>query len=716
MTTLVNLSRRDFLKAGAGFAGALVLGFELGCARSEENASAGAPGEIFNPNAWLEITPAGAVIINVPWTELGQGVLTAMSMILAEELEADWHAVEIRKAWNDPRFGRMGTGGSRSIRTSWDPVRQAGATARIMLETAAAQRWNVPRHEVHAVDSRVLHDPTGRSLGFGELAAAAARLEPPAEAPLKKRGQRHLVGRSVPRVDAAEKARGQALFGCDHRFAGLLRAVVARCPLPGGQMRAFDPARALALPGVKHVVVISNGVAVLADTTWAALKGRDALQIDWDQGPHTTLTSADIEAQLAAAAPDQAQVMRSDGDFQDAVGRAAATVEAVYELPYLSHSPMEPMNGTAWIEGDHCEVWGPIQSVTWAQSVAAQAAGVPEENVRVQPTYSGGGFGRRLMVDYVKEVVEIARAVDGRATGQKVQLFWTREEDTRHGFYRPASRHTLRAALDDQGRVTGWSCHLACPSISGQLDPSRFPDGRDEGAVDGAVNLPYGIDNLQVLYSMVNTPVPVGWLRSVYNTQNALANECFLDEVARAAGRDPVQMRLDLLPTDSRLRRTLERAARAWGWPGPAPAGRGWGVACHACFGSFVTCLAEVGVEGGQVRVHRLLSVVDCGPVVHPDGLKNQMEGGAVYALSALLREQITVQDGRVQQSNFDDYRPLRLHEMPAIEVIALDNEDPIGGIGEPGYPAVGPAVLNAIFDLTGQRVRRLPLEGNFTG
>lgn len=716
MTTLVNLSRRDFLKAGAGFAGALVLGFDLGCARAEKNAPAGGTGEVFNPNAWLEITPAGTVIINVPWTELGQGVLTAMSMILAEELEADWQAVEIRKAWNDPRFGRMGTGGSRSIRTSWDPVRRAGATARVMFETAAAQRWGVPRREVRAVDAQVLHDATGRKLSFGELAAAAALLEAPQDVPLKKRGQRHLVGRSVPRIDAAEKAQGRALFGCDHRFEGMLRAVVARCPVLGGQMRAFDPAGALAVPGVRQVVAISNGVAVLADSTWAALKGREALQIDWDQGPHTALASADIDALLAAPSADQAQVMRREGDFPGARDRAAATVDAVYELPFLSHSPMEPMNGTAWIEGDRCEVWGPIQSVTWAQGVAAAAAGVPEENVRVQPTYSGGGFGRRLMVDYVKEVVEIARAADPGATGQKVQLFWTREENTRHGFYRPASRHTLQATLDAKGRISGWSCHLACPSISGQLDPTRFTDGRDEGAVDGAVNLPYRIDNLQVLYSMVNTPVPVGWLRSVYNTQNALANECFLDEVARTAGRDPVQLRLDLLPTDSRLRRTLERAAKAWNWPGPAPAGRGWGVACHACFGSFVTCLAEIGVENGQVRVHRLLSVVDCGPVVHPDGLKNQMEGGAAYALSAMLREQITVKDGRVQQSNFDDYRPLRLHEMPEIEVIALDNEDPIGGIGEPGYPAVGPAVLNAIFDLTGQRVRRLPLEGNFTG
>jgi isoquinoline 1-oxidoreductase beta subunit len=311
----------------------------------------------------------------------------------------------------------------------------------------------------------------------------------------------------------------------------------------------------------------------------------------------------------------------------------------------------------------------------------------------------------------VREVVEIARV-----SGSTVQLFWTREDNTRHGFYRPASRHTMKGTLDGQGRVTGWSHHLACPSISGQLNPGQFPDGRDEGAVDGAANLSYVIDHVDVLYSMTNTAVPTGWLRSVYNTQNALANECFVDEMAVAAGRDPVALRREMLPADSRLRATLDRAARQWGWPGQPPAGRGWGVACHASFGSFVTNMAEVSVQSGRVRVHKVLCVVDCGPVVHPDGVRSQMEGGTAFALSGLLREEITVKDGRIQQSNFDDYLPLRLDEMPEVEVIALDNELPIGGIGEPGYPAVGPAVLNAVYNLTGQRVRKLPLAGNFKG
>jgi isoquinoline 1-oxidoreductase beta subunit len=707
MSPLVNLSRRDFLKAGAAFSGALILGFKLEEAGSAELAA----GAAFNPNAWLEISPDGPLIIHVPWTELGQGVLTAMSMILAEELEADWEKVEIRKAWNDPRFGRMGTGGSRSIRTSWDPVRQAGAAARVMLEQAAAARWGVSTRDVVARQSRIHWRGTDLKLTYAELAAEAAALAVPAEVPLKTREQRQLVGTSVRRIDAADKATGRALFGCDHRFEGMVRAVVARCPVLGGKVARIDASQALKSPGVIAVHEISNGVAVLTATTWEAIQGRESLNITWDEGEAANLDSAGISALLKSKKAEEAAVMRRDGDFARALKKAATNVQAVYELPYLSHSPMEPMNCTAWIEGDRCEVWGPIQSVSWAQGVAAEAAGIPSENVRIQPTYSGGGFGRRLMVDYVREVVEIARV-----SGSTVQLFWTREDNTRHGFYRPASRHAMKGTLDEQGRVTGWSHHLACPSISGQLSPDRFKDGRDEGAVDGAANLSYGIDNVDVLYSMTNTAVPTGWLRSVYNTQNALANECFVDELAVAAGRDPVALRREMLPSDSRLRATLDRAVQEWGWPGQPPEGRGWGVACHASFGSFVTNMAEVSVQSGRVQVHKVLCVVDCGPVVHPDGVRSQMEGGTAYALSGLLREEITVKDGRIQESNFDDYLPLRLDEMPEVEVIALDNELPIGGIGEPGYPAVGPAVLNAVYNLTGQRVRKLPLAGNFKG
>ena len=707
MSRILNMSRRRFLATGATLSGALVLGFRLGgCAADEAPVFAGT-GD-FNPNAWLELNQDGQVVINVPWTELGQGVLTAMSMILAEELEADFATVEIRKAWNDPRFGRMGTGGSRSIRTSWDPVRQAGATARVMLEKAAAQHWQVPEKEVYAQASVIHHRPSGRSLPFGDLALAAAELKAPRDVPLKSRDERTLVGTSPRRVDARIKATGEALFGCDHRFENMVMASIERCPVFGGKVKEYDDTGARGVPGVLDVLPVRNGLAVIAEHTWAAIKGREALQVTWDEGAAADLDSAAIARQFQEADAAAAQVIQSAGDLDRVRKAAASHVAVVYNVPFLSHSPMEPMNCTAWLEGDHCHVHGPIQSVTWAQDVAAGVAGVPRENVRVQPTYSGGGFGRRLMVDYVGEVVEIAKAL-----GRPVQLFWTREDDTRHGFYRPASRHRMEGWLDDAGRVLGWHHHLACPSIAGQLNPDSFKDGRDEGAMDGAINLAYSVDTVDMRYSMCNTPVPVGWLRSVYNSQNALANECFVDELAVAAGLDPVQMRLNMLPQDSRLRRTLVRAAEEWGWPRKPVEGRGFGVACHGCFGSYVTNMAEVSVSGGRLRVHKVLAVVDCGPVVHLDGLINQMEGGTAYALSALVGEAITVDKGRVEQGNFDDYQPLRLDEMPEVQVVAMDNEDSIGGIGEPGYPAVGPAVLNAIYDCNGTRVRDLPVLGN---
>ncbi len=708
MKAIQNLSRRGFLKTSAGVAGALVLGFRLGD-KAAMAASGGA--DLFNPNAWLEITPANKVTIHVPWTELGQGVTTAVPMLLADELAADWEAIDIKLAWNDPRFGNMGTGGSRSVRTSWDPVRQAGATARVMLENAAATEWKVDASSCKASGGSVVHAASGRSATFGELVGAAATQDAPADVALKTRAERTLIGKDLPRRDIRAKILGETEFGVDQRIEDMVYATLAVSPTFGGSLKSFDDTTALAVPGVLQVVETPSGVAVLATGTWAAIRGREALQINWDPGPHTDLDSAAISARLAAADIADGQAMRDDGDIDTALAEAATQVTASYEVPYISHSPLEPMNCTARITGDQVEVWAPIQSVTWGANVAAQAAGVEPQNVRLQPTYTGGGFGRRLMVDYVGQCVEIAKV-----SGKPVQLFWTREDSTKHGFYRPTSRHNMHAGLDTEGRITGWRHHLVAPSIGGQLNPQGMADGRDESAVNGAATIDYTFANLQVVYNMTNTAVPAGWLRSVYNTQNALANECFLDEIAQAAGQDPVALRLRHLPADGRLARTLRVAAKKWGWPAKAPAGRGYGVACHASFASYVTTMAEVEVEGRQVRVVRILTCVDCGPVVHPDGLRAQMEGAVCLALSALLREEITIAGGQVVESNFDDYPLLRLDEMPPVEVLTIDGEDPIGGIGEPGYPPVGPAVLNALFDATGQRVRKLPLAGNFEG
>jgi isoquinoline 1-oxidoreductase beta subunit len=679
----------------------LLIGFRLGDeAEAEEDV-------VFNPNAWLEITSANDVIIHVPWSELGQGALTAVPLLLADELEVDFETVQVRKAWNDPRFGNMGTGGSRSVRTSWDPVRRAGATARMMLIAAAAARWDLVPSDCQAKAGAV-HRPDGDHLTYGELAAAAAKLDIPSDAPLKAPEQRTLIGRSVPRKDIPAKVDGTADFGFDQRLEGMKFASIAMAPTYGGKVKSFDPAPALAVPGVRKVVEIDDGVAVVADHTWAAFQGRDALKVDWATGPEPDLDNEAIFALFASKKPEDAVVMGSQGDVEDALASAAKTLESTYELPYLSHSPMEPMNCTVRLTADACDVWVPIQSVTWAAHAAAEVCGLPVEKVRIQPTYAGGGFGRRLMVDYVVQAVQIAKE-----TGDPIQLCWTREDDTRHGMYRPASRHNLRAGLDAEGNLTAWSHHLVAPSISGQLNPAGYDEGRDEGAVDGILNLPYQIPSRATLYSMANTTVPTCWLRSVYNTQNALANEAFMDEIARVAGRDPVQMRLDLLPEDSRLRGTLERAKKEWGWPAAKKDGRGHGVACHACFGSFVTMMAEVSLKDG-IHVHRVLAVVDCGPVVHPDGMISQIEGAIGFALSHLMAEEVEIKNGGTVSSNFDDYPMLSMAQMPEVEVVAIESEEQIGGIGEPGYPPLGPAVLNALFDATGVRVKRLPLDRGF--
>jgi len=703
MIDLAKITRRDFLRLTAGAGGAVLV---LGC-RITEKTGGGAPGVTFEPNAYLAIDGSGRISIWVPEAEMGQGVLTALPMLVAEELEADWKAVEVFQAPTDPeRFGRMSTGGSTSVRQAWGPLRRAGATAREMLITAAASRWGVPRAECRAERGRVVHQPSGRTAGYGELAEAAAALPLPEHVQLKDPSRFRIIGTPVPRVDTPAKVRGAATFAIDVRRPGMLDAVVARCPVFGGTLKKVDDRRALAVPGVRRVVPLSRGVAVVADGTWAAIRGREALKIEWDEGPAAGLDDAGIARMLEEGAQRKGAVARKDGDVARALARAARRLTADYRVPFLAHATMEPMTCVADVGKDRCEIWVGNQAPTWSQQEAAKLLGIDPSRVVVHTTFLGGGFGRRSMQDFVLEAVEISRAV-----GAPVRLTWTREDDMRHDFYRPVSLHRLAAGIGRDGRPVAWSHRIVAPSITEQLWPGSVKNGLDRGAVDGAANLPYGIPNVRVEYVMTNTPVPINWWRSVYNSQNAFANECFLDEIAAAAGRDPAALRLALLGPSPRLRRAVQTAVDRSGWGRPLPAGEGRGIACHHSFDTFVAQVAEVAVgRRGRLSVKRVVCAVECGPVVNPDTVKAQMESGIVYGLSAALRGKITIRGGRVVEGNFDDYEPLRLDEMPEIEVHIVPSTEKIGGIGEPGLPPIAPAVVNAVFAATGRRVRRLPL------
>ena len=699
------LTRRAFLKTVSAGGAALVLAIHLPARLLADGPDGATPPE-FAPGAFLRIDADGVVTIVVARSELGQGAHTAMPMLVAEELEADWALVRVEQALAHPdRYGDMTTGGSTSVRLGWEPLRRAGAAAREMLIGAAAREWDVARGDCHAEQGFVVHAPSGRRRAYGSLVAAAAREPVPQDPPLKAPAAWRLIGRDLPRLDAPAKASGRAMFGLDVRRPGQLTAAVARCPVFGGRAVAWNEAAARAVPGVRAVVPVSTGVAVVADSTWAAFRGRDALGVTWNEGEHAGLDSEELRRRFAALGEGEGRALRDEGDFATGFAAAARRLEATYELPFLAHAPLEPMNCTAQVTADGVEVWAPTQAAQWAQGAAAQAAGVPVEKVRLHTTLSGGAFGRRLMPDFVVEAVEVARGL-----GAPVQVVWSREDDLAHDHYRPASLHRVAAGLDADGRIVAWRHRLVAPSIAAHnFGAQAYADDPDAG--DGAVQLAYGVPDLRVEHVLATTPVPVGWWRSVYNTQNAFVNECFLDECAAAAGVDPLAYRRRHLPPDSRLLGVLERAAGAAGWETPPPPGRARGLAAHACFGSFAAQVAELSLgDDGQVRVHRMTCAVDCGVPVHPDGIRAQMEGCVALALSALFGGEITLAGGRVRQRNYGDYPILTLDRMPEVDVHLVASGEAVGGIGEPGLPPVAPAVANALCALTGRRLRRLPV------
>lgn len=714
----IKLSRRDFLISSAAAGGGLIIGFSLmacdkdtGSTTSDTNTGAVPSMDFdqFTPNAWLSINSDDTVIIRVGSSEMGQGTLTGMAMLIADELDADWSRVQaehapIDEAFTNPILGRQATGGSTAIRGFWDVARKAGATGRELLLQAAALQWNVDVSECRARKGEVIHQASDRHLRYGELAEAAAKLPVPEDVFLKEPEEFVLIGQSIPRLDTPDKVNGQAVFGMDVDLPGMLTATVARCPVKGGKLKRFDATQALAVPGVKRVVEISAGVAVMAEHYWAAKKGRDVLDIEWDTEGHDHLDSAGIEAQFKAAL-DNELIERDDGDIKQSLATAAKTLEAVYTVPYQAHVCMEPMNATADVRADGCDVYAPTQAQTSSQHTAMRITGLEADQVKVHTTFLGGGFGRRSEQDFIIDAVECSKLA-----GQPVKVIWSREDDIMHDQYRPATYNQMRGGVDTQGRITAWEHRIAGPSIMARLAPARTKDGHDWASTEGAKNIPYDIVNQRVTYAMSNTAVPVGFWRSVGSSQNAFITECFFDELAKLAGRDPLEARLELMVDHPRHAAVAKLAAEKAAWGSPLPEGHARGIAVAESFGSYTAQVAEVSIEKGAVRVHRITCAVDCGMAVNPNSIRAQMEGAIVYGLTATLKGAITIADGQVQQRNFDDYPLLRLDECPDIDVHIIDSQQAPGGVGEPGVPPTAPAVANAVFALTGQPVRSLPI------
>jgi isoquinoline 1-oxidoreductase beta subunit len=690
-------TRREFLKTtGTGLLLPLFLS-QLGC----ETADAEDP---LSPGPYLEIDRRGNVTIWLTKSEMGQGVWTALPMILAEELEADWRSVRARQADNAPAFGDQMTGGSVSVHTMWEPLRLAGARAREMLVLAAARRWDVAPAGCRAQSGTVLHVATGRRVAYGTLVKAASALPVPESPALKARSEFRIIGTSLSRLDAPAKVTGTAIYGLDVRTPGMRRAAIARPPGLVHGTADYDAARVRAMPGVTGVFPIPSGVAVVAADTWTALQGRRALAVRWSGA--SALDSGGIgEALRRRAGERPGAVARQEGNAAGMLARAGRVVEAEYHLPFLAHATMEPMNCVAHVHGDRCDIWAPTQAPTGAAGAVAQALGIPPDRVTVNTTLLGGGFGRRLLHDFAVEAALVSRAAGG-----PVQVVWTREDDLQAGWYRPASLHRMRGAVAGGGAVA-WKHLIVTPSIDGVRVPTIQSDEFNQFAVMGFANLAYTIPNLRIEYARVNTAVPVAWWRSVYSSQLVFANESFVDELATAAGVDPLEFRLTMLPPGSREREVLALAAERAGWGRALPAGGGLGIAMHEYFGTVAAAVAEVAASGGsEFRVVRLTLAVNCGLLVNPRIAAAQIEGGALFGLSAALHESVTIREGAVVQSNFHDYRLLRMSEAPPVDVHFVPSTDPPTGVGEPGTPPIAPAVANALFAATGRRARTLPL------
>ena len=696
------MNRRSFLQVSSGAAGGLMLGFYLPVRGAAQTNAA--PSKL---NAFVRIGSDDSVTLMIHKSEMGQGTVTSLSQLLAEELGCDWKKIRTEFPGVEPAYaggGMMGAYGSLSIRTSWQPLRQAGAAAREMLLQAAAQKWSVDKSQCRAENSAVVNTASNARLSYGSLADAAAKLPGPTGVKLKDAKDFKLIGTSPRRLDTPSKVNGTATFGLDVKRPGMLYASLERCPVFGGKVASFDGTKAKAVPGVKQVVQISNGVAVIADNTWSAMEGRKALTVMWDEGPRANTSTDSLRKMFAELSTKPGANARKVGDADAALASAAKKIEAVYEAPYLSHAPMEPLNAVAHVRPDGCDVWAGTQIQSVARMTAAQITGLPQEKVEIHTQYLGGGFGRRGGADFIGEAVEIAKAV----SGTPVKLTWTREDDIQHDNYRPASYVKFAAGLDAQGMPTAITASVVCPSFGG------IQNGVDSTSVEGIRDIAYNIPNFSVNYNPPDAGIPVSYWRSVGFSQNTFFMESFIDELAAATGKDPVEFRRRLLGTDPRNARylaVLNLAAEKAGWGKPLPAGRFRGVGIVNNIGSFNAQVAEVSVTQGKVKVHRVVAAVDCGQVINPAIVAQQIESGIAYGLSTALKIGITLNRGRVVQTNFNSYDPLRIDEMPVVEVHIVPSTAAPGGIGEASTPSVIPAVTNAVFAATGKRARMLPMK-----
>jgi isoquinoline 1-oxidoreductase beta subunit len=728
-------SRRCFLQAGAAAGGGLLIGFVLPgfvlpasgqpSGRNERPPEAAVgkatttttnepPG--LAHNAFIRIDRDGQVTLIIHKVEMGQGTFTSIPMLLAEELEVDLSKVKLEQAppdnklYADPLLGGQVTGGSTSVRGTWQPLRQAGAAARTLLVSAAAQNWGVDPATCSARNGVVTHRASGRKASYGELVDAASKMPMPTDVPLKRAADFRLIGKPVKRLDSADKVNGRTQFGIDARIPNMLVATVSASPVPGGTLASADEAKAMAVKGVRQVLKIDNAVAVVGDHMWAARQGLTALAPTWTDGPHGGMTTASIVADMKAASEKDGVVARKEGDAPGMIEDSRRKIEAVYEMPFLAHATMEPMNCTVQLGADGCDLWVGTQVPAFAQGAAAKITGLPLEKVRVHNHYLGGGFGRRLEVDFISQAVSFAKQAKG-----PVKYVWTREEDIQHDMFRPYYLDRIAAALDDKGMPVAWSHKIVGSSIMARFAPEAVKDGVDRDAVEGAQDQPYAIANVRVEYVRHEPPVPTAFWRGVGATHNIFVVESFIDELAAEAKQNPLAYRRALLSKAPRLRAVLDLATQKAGWGSPLKPVQGSrvgrGLSVQFAFGSYMAQVAEVSVsKEGEVRVQRVVCALDCGQVVNPDTVTAQIESGVIFGLTAALWNEITFDKGRVQQTNFNDYRMMRINEAPRIEVHMVKSADQPGGIGEPGTSCIAPAVTNAIFAATGKRIRKLPI------